>query len=327
MRRRAAEYSIIRKFITNDNSAERIMKTTLLFLLCAVLCFMLLPSRADSCACGCGVFQVGTRWMMVTSPGPRIFVQYSFLDQNQNWSNRQQVSPDLNADKLIRTSFYTLGMQYMLNREWGFMVETQLWDRYREGLDDADKPFTVRHVALGDTRLMAMYTGLSEDMSTGFSAGIKLPTGPINQTLLDRDTQVGTGTTDALFSAYQMGQEDGWGWFIQGAVSFPLAEHDGYKPGNDFNGAIGAHYDRLNSSSSIIPIASVVASIRGADGGSLADPENTGYSRIFFSPGVEVLFGDGFHFDIEFGIPIYSNIRGYQLISPWLLNTTVSYQF
>jgi hypothetical protein len=298
--------------------------TYVFFLFCT---YAFLPTDARACACGCGVFQVGTRWMMVTSPGPRIFVQYSFLNQNQNWSNMQQVSPDLNADKLIRTNFYTLGVQYMFNRDWGVMAETQVWDRYREGLDDNNQPFTIRHAAFGDTRLMAMYTGLSEDMSTSLGAGIKLPTGPISQTLLDRDTQIGTGTTDALFSAYQMGQEDGWGWFIQGLTDVPLGEHDGYKPGSDFNGAIGVHYDRLKSSSGIIPIASVVASFRGADSGSLADPDNTGYSRIFFSPGVEVPFGGRFHFDLEVGLPIYSNIRGYQLISPWLLNTTVSYQF
>ena len=83
----------------------------------------------------------------------------------------------------------------------------------------------------------------------------------------------------------------------------------------------------VSSSYSIIPIASVVASFRGSDSGPQADPDNTGFTRLFFSPGVEVIVGRGLHFDAEFGIPLYSNIRGYQLISPWLLNTTVSYQF
>jgi hypothetical protein len=171
-----------------------------------------------------------------------------------------------------------------------------------------------------------MYTGFSEDMSTAVMAGLKLPTGPIDQTLLDRDTQIGTGTTDALLSAYQMGQEGTWGWFVQGSLVYPLNEREGYKPGNDFNAAIGFHYDRLTSSSNIIPIASIVGSFRGSDSGDLSDPDNTGYSRIFFSPGLELIVGRGLHFDVEVGVPLYSNVHGYQLISPWLLNTSVSYQ-
>lgn len=301
------------------------MKTIVAVFLFTLFCLASMPSGALGCACGCGVFQVGTRWMMITSPGPRLFLQYSYLNQNQNWSNLKQVSSDLNSDKLIQTSFYTLGLQYMVDRDWGVMVQTQVWDRYGEGIDDDGNAFTVRHLAMGDTRLMGMYTGFSEDMSTALMIGVKLPTGPISQTLLDRDTQIGTGTTDALLSAYQMDQEVGWGWFVQGSLSYPLNNRDGYKPGNDFNCALGIHYDDL--SSTVIPMASLVASVRGGDSGLQADPDNTGYSRIFFSPGAEVILGRELHFDVEFGIPLYTNVRGYQLISPYLINTTLSYQF
>lgn len=303
------------------------MRTIGKILFCTLLSFTLLSCEALACACGCGVFQVGTRWMMMTAPGPRLFVQYSYLDQNQDWSNIQQASPDSNSDKHITTNFYTFGMQYMFNRDWGMMAAIPVWDRYMQGIDDDGNTFSVRHWGLGDIKLMGMYTGFSEDMSTAVMAGIKLPTGPFSQTLLDRDTQIGTGTTDALVSAYQMGQEDGWGWFVEGALIYPLNERGGYKPGNDFNAALGVHYDGLNSSPGIIPIASVVTSFRGSDSGPQADPANTGYSRILLAPGFEVIFGDGFHFDFEFGLPLYQNVRGYQLVAPWLLNTTLSYQF
>ncbi|MFI5253199.1 MAG: hypothetical protein ACHQQQ_12305 [Bacteroidota bacterium] len=303
------------------------MKTTFKIFLCAAFCFTILSPKALGCACGCGVFSVGTRWMMITSPGPRLFLQYSYLNQNQNWSGLQQASADLNSDKLIMTSFYTLGTQYMVNRDWGMMFGVPLWDRYRSGLDDNGDPFTVRHSSIGDIKVMGMYTGFSEDMSTAVMFGLKLPTGPISQTLLDRDTQIGTGTTDALLSAYQMGQEDGWGWFAQGSLSYPMNERDGYKPGNDFNAALGFHYDGLNSSFfNVVPIGSVVASVRGRDSGSLADPDNTGYTRIFFSPGVELILNRALHIDFEYGIPLYSNVNGNQLVSPMLFNSTLSYQ-
>ena len=264
---------------------------------------------------------------MVTSSGTRVFLQYSYLDQNQNWSGVGQTSADLNPDKLITTGFYTLGMQYMPNRDWGIMVGLPVWDRYREGVDDAGAAFSIHHWAFGDMKLMGMYTGFSEDMSTAVMAGLKLPTGPTSQSLLDRDTQIGTGTTDALLSGYQMGQMDEWGWFVEGSMSYPLNERDGYRPGNDFNAAVGFHYDALISSYSIAPMASIVTSFRSRDSGPQADADNTGYTRIFLSPGVEVILGRAVHFDFEFGIPLYSNINGYQLISPRLINSTLSYQF
>jgi hypothetical protein len=59
--------------------------------------------------------------------------------------------------------------------------------------------------SIGDIRLQGMYTGLSEDMSTGFTLGLKLPTGDWHYPPLDRDTQIGTGSTDLLFGAYHLG--------------------------------------------------------------------------------------------------------------------------
>lgn len=313
--------------ITRSFEKDSLVKTILNALLCVTICMASFPRTAIGCACGCSVFSVGTRWMMITSPGPRLFLQYSYLDQNRNWSNLRQASPDLNSDKLITTSFYTLGMQYMANRDWGVMVGVPLWDRYRNGIDDDGNTFTVRHRSIGDIKVMGMYTGFSEDMSTAVAAGLKLPTGPISENLLDRDTQIGTGTTDALLSAYQMDQKDGWGWYVQGSIVYPMNERDGYKPGYDFNAALGVHYDRLTSSFGVVPMASIVTSFRGRDSGSKADPDNTGYTRIFLSPGIEVVLAREVHFDLEFGLPLYSNINGYQLISPWLLNSTLSYQF
>jgi hypothetical protein len=284
------------------------------------------PSQASGCACGCSVYFVGTRWMMVTSPGTRLFFQYSYLDQSQNWSGLQRASSDLNSDKLITTSFYTLGMQCMVDRDWGLMVSVPVWDRYRSGIDDDGNAFSVRHRSIGDAKVMGMYTGFSDDMSTALSFGLKLPTGRFDETLLDRDTQIGSGTTDVLLSAYQMAQEQGWGWYVQGALVSPLSERNGYKPGNDFNAAVGFHYDGLSSSFGVVPIASIVASLRGRDSGSQADPENSGYTRLFASAGVEVVISNSIHLDFEAGLPLYSRVNGNQLVAPQLLNSTLSIQ-
>ncbi len=215
----------------------------------------------------------------------------------------------------------------MANRDWGVMVSVPLWDRYRDGIDELGNPFSVRHRSLGDAKIMGMYTGFSDDMSTGLTFGLKLPTGSFHQSLLDRDTQIGTGTTDGLLSAYQMAQEEGWGWFIQAALGYPLNERDGYKPGNELNAALGIHYDGWSSSIGVVPMASIVASLRGRDGGPQGDPTNTGYSRLFISAGVEVVLNNSLHFDFETGVPLASHVNGNQLLAPQLINSTLSYQF
>ncbi len=306
---------------------ELLTKTSVGVVLFAALSGLILHSQAKGCACGCGVYTVGTRWMMVTSPGPRLFLQYSYLDQNQNWAGLGESPATLNSDRLIKTGFFTFGGQYMFDRDWGIMAELPFWTRSWEGIGDNALGNSINHAAFGDVRVMGMYTGVSEDMSTALQAGVKIPTGPFTLSGLDRDLQIGTGTIDGLVSGYQMVPEDGWGLFAQISADFPLNERSGYKPGTELNGAIGGHYEGLLSDFNIVPIVSIIGSFRGRDSGVQADPDNTGYTRIFFSPGIEVILADAIHLNFDFGIPLYSNVNGNQLLSRWLINSVVSYQF
>ena len=58
---------------------------------------------------------------------------------------------------------------------------------------------------IGDIRIMGMYTGLSEDMSTGLLAGAKFPSGSWTYPHANRDTQIGSGSADLLLGAYHLG--------------------------------------------------------------------------------------------------------------------------
>ncbi len=84
-----------------------------------------------------------------------------------------------------------------------------------------------------------MYTGLSEDMSLGLLAGFKLPTGDHTYNDFDRDTSLGTGSTDLLLGAYKIGnlprqignvgltfRDRPFNWYIQAAYEYPL-HHNG----------------------------------------------------------------------------------------------------
>ena len=143
------------------------------------------PAAALACACGCNVFTVGARWTMPTSTGFGGFLQYNYMDQARNWGNWRSAPADANSDQEIRTNFYTLGFQYMPDRDWGIMAEAPVWNRYFRTINDNGNLASATHTSFGDVRLMGMYTGLSEDMSTGLQFGLKLPTGAFNESLLD----------------------------------------------------------------------------------------------------------------------------------------------
>ena len=64
-----------------------------------------------------------------------------------------------------------------------------------------------------------MYTGFFKDMSTGVIFGLKLPTGTFTRPPgIDRDSQIGTGSTDLLLGAFHRGLltgDNAWQYFGQ----------------------------------------------------------------------------------------------------------------
>lgn len=292
----------------------------------AALAALLVASRARACACGCSVFTVGQRWQMPIQSGFSAFFQYSFMDQSQNWHGSSSASAALNADQDIRTHFLTFGARYMFNRAWGVMARLPVWERYLRTTDATGRIVSAEHLSLSDATLMGLFTGLSDDMSTGLELGVKLPTGPHQLSGFDPDTQPGYGSTSLLVGAYHIDQETDWGWWAQALVRNALYAYQNYRPGNSYNVSIGAHYDALKNFH-VVPSLNLIASIRSSDGGSAADPANTGFFRFFAAPGVEVLLWRGLNVYGEFEIPVYTYTHGYQLVAPWLVSATLSYDF
>src|SRR5271154_94625 len=84
--------------------------------LALLLGVVLAPSVGWACACGCGVFDVGTSSMFPEGQGGMVFLEYDYQDQNQNWHGTSSAPAANNDDKEIRTHFVTLGLQYMFDR-------------------------------------------------------------------------------------------------------------------------------------------------------------------------------------------------------------------
>jgi hypothetical protein len=269
-----------------------------------------------------------------------LFAEYDYMDQNMNWHNESPAPAGNNGDHDIRTDFTTLGLQYMFNRSWGAQVELPYDFRHYEATGGGG---STSWSTVGDLRLEGIYTGFFPDMSAGVTFGLKLPTA--NDThdmtsILDRDTELGTGSTDILLGGYYRhtlnSVAHGLFWFAQAQLDVPVLIQGGYRPGVELDVALGLYYQGLSLGKvKITPVAQVIPSERTSDTGSWAsgganDPPvgevDSGYQRVLLSPGIE--------FDIH-PVMIYADVefdalqvsRGNQLVAPELFKVVVSYAF
>ncbi|MGD0189554.1 MAG: hypothetical protein ABSD74_02315 [Rhizomicrobium sp.] len=322
------------------------------------------PQAADACACGCGIFDVGANVLagMPTEADGSVSVwfRYSYMNQNQNWEGNAKAPASDNGDKEINTSFYTVGGEYRISSDWTVMAELPVYDRSLTTTDDGqgsvtgvpNSVYTGRIVALGDLQLTGMYTGISNDMSSGLTFGVKLPTGdytgptgPAGGTEFDRDSLPGTGSTDLMFGGYHVGQfapDSLFGYFVQARYQFAVltsSNVDGsYRPGNELDGAAGVTYDfgPRGPFADVLPLLQILSSWRDHDTGTGADPLNSGYRRVLIAPGIQVRLNN-LRFYADVAKPIYQDTNSAsslaeegtagQLVAGTLYKLQVSYDF
>ena len=301
----------------------------------AVVAALLSPGAAWACACGCGVFDVATSSMLPDRLGGTAFLNYDYQNQNRNQSGTSFAPSADNTDKQIQTSFTSLGLQYMFNRSWGVQGELPYWFRaFKTDIGSPGSPDIVSRSwnGLGDIRLKGIYTGFTPDLSAGLTFGLKLPTGSYNRDgdIVDRDTQIGTGSTDFLlggFYRHNLTEDGKFTWFSQAELDVPFLVQDGYRPGAELDAATGIYYSGLSVGHvHITPIAQVIGSWRGRDNGENAAPDDSGYQRILLSPGIEFhVHPVKIYADAE--LPVYANVKGNQLVAPVLVKVSISYMF
>lgn len=305
-----------------------------ILLLCGFL-FLVLPELASACACGCGIFDVQTGNMFPTGAGGTVWAEYDFMNQNQNWSGTSSAPSADNGDKRIRTNFLTLGGQYMFNRDWGVMAEVPYWDRDFATADSVGDVVGLHNGAIGDVRVRGIYSGFSPDMSSGITFGLKLPTGDYSHQNpdqnWDRDTEIGTGSTDVLLGVYHLGKltaDNRFSWFVNANVDQPVLLTAGYRPGSEFDTAGGIYYNRWKLGGfRFAPVAQVVGALHLSDRGPAANPDDSGYKRVMFSPGFEVDTPDGWHLFTDVSVPVYQQMIGNQLVASELFLVRVGHDF
>ena len=316
-------------------------KTCRRLLVAVVFLIGLTPSLTWACACGCSVFDVGTPSLIPNGAGGTVWFEYDFMNQYINWHATQPSSGVNNDDKQIKTHFLNVGAQYMFNRNWGMMLTVPYTIRTFRTQGDGNDINQYNHANFGDVRIWGMYTGLSEDMSLGLLAGFKLPTGDHTYNDFDRDTSIGTGSTDLLLGAYKIGnlpkrigninlafRDRPFNWFLQLQYEYPFATTGNYTPGKEFNGALGLYYNfgQVGPLKELAPMLTLLGSNRTHDLGNEADPPNSGYDRLLIAPGGEIRLGIlRLYADVEF--PVFQFVNGYQLTTPYLIKTILSYDF
>ncbi len=301
----------------------------------ALLFIVIAPRLAWACACGCGIFDVGTSSLFPSESGGLVYFEYDFSDQYSNWVDAHSSRLANNDDKVIRSSFFTVGGQYMFNRSWGVMLQIPYTDRYFKTTEDDGSIQSFQHSALGDIRLEAMYTGFSEDMSTGIRFGVKFASGDFTYPNFDRDTEIGSGSTDVLLGVYHIGnlpityKDRPFNWYAQTLLDQPFWTQQQYQPGTEVDSAVGALYnfgEVLAPLKEIAPVLSLINGWRNSDHGANANPNNSGYARLYIAPGFETMISViRIYADVE--IPVYQWVEGNQLVAPVLLKTIISYDF
>jgi hypothetical protein len=168
-------------------------------------------------------------------------------------------------------------------------------------------------------------------MSTGIVFGVKLPTGDSTYAGFDRDTSIGSGSTDLLLGGYHAGAlaaDNAWSWFAQGMWQHALAQRGAYRPGDEIDAAAGVDYSKgfIAGAAAITPTLELLVSQRAHDSGSASNAPNSGYARLFVAPGAELdLAAWKLYGAVE--IPVAQHFNGNQLAASALFKFTVGYSF
>ncbi|MGH8401223.1 MAG: hypothetical protein ACRESU_08990, partial [Gammaproteobacteria bacterium] len=273
----------------------------------------------------------GTSSLLPTGAGGTAYFEYDYMNQDRNWNGTSSAPLADNGDKDIRSDFYTAGLQYMFNRDWGIHISVPYTQRSFTTTLDAGGIGTFDHGAIGDIRVVGVYSGFSDDMSSGLTFGLKLANGDYTYQGFDRDTSIGTGTTNLLFGGYHQGNLNAintWSWFVQGQFDRAFNTRAGYRPGSELDAAAGTYYTGwdVGARGTLAPVLQMVVSNRWRDSGANADPDNSGYQRVLAAPGLEYDNGKfRIYADVEF--PVYQKVNGDQLVAPRLYKLIVSYSF
>ncbi|WP_124949732.1 TonB-dependent receptor [Sulfuriferula thiophila] len=298
---------------------------------------LLIPVPALACSsCGCTLSPVWENQGMSTQAGLRMDLRYDYVNQDQmRHGSGVASSADIatalangtvgETEQYTKNHYYTLGADYMFNRDWGVNLQVPYIDRDHGTLGAGDTDTSYSHTqSLGDIKLIGRYQGFFPDAKTGMMLGLKLPTGkqdynfssgPMAGMPLDRSLQPGTGSTDLIVGAYHFDTlTPTLDWFAQALYQTAMDTRNDYRPGNALNLNLGVRYTGFGN---IMPQLQLNAQTRSSDSGANADPANTGGKLAYLSPGATIKVSDNIKVYGFVQLPVYQYVEGLQLAPRW----------
>jgi hypothetical protein len=276
------------------------------------IAFAAFASTANA-SCGTAFCSVNTQWDtqgLSSNEGLRIDVRYSYAKADQFRSGSSKITPEEPSgsdeeieDKRTVNQILDIDAEYTINPRWNIElgVPVVMRDHTHTFDSSVSAPFTqeAKFDSLGDIRVVAKYKfDLGSITSgSGIRLGVKLPTGAIDKTMtppdpadptvpypLERSSQPGTGSTDAILGAYYFRSypEKEWGWFASAQAQSAVSTRDDYRPGRILGLDLGVHRSLSPSLSGLLQLN---AQYRSRDTGGNANPASGGYSWNL-SPGL-----------------------------------------
>ena len=320
-----------------------------------------LASNPAVSSCGSSFCSANTSWDtqgLASDEGVRIDLRYSYSKANQLRAGSSKITPLAPSssdteieDKRTINQVVNFDADYAINSSWNIALGVPLVMRDHTHTFDSSVsgPFTQQaaFTTLGDVRVVGKYKFDMGSMlsGSGIRFGLKLPTGAINKTMtppdpanpttpyvLERSSQPGTGSTDAILGAYYFRNlpDAHWGWFASGQAQSAITIRDHYRTGRELTFDLGAHYVISPSLNGLLQFN---AQYRQRDSGSNANVASGGYT-LSVSPGLSYALTPQtqVYGVLQIALRQYVNTdpadpASGQLTAPWSLVLGVSHRF
>jgi hypothetical protein len=284
-------------------------------------------------SCGSAFCNVNTNWVASlppSGPGTRVDLHFEYINQDQPRAGNKDIAigqiPQHHDEVKTINRNTILRIDHNFDENWGMTVRLPLINREHEHIHNhrgAKLLESWDFTRLGDIVVAGRYQIQAEHPANvyGVTWGVKLPTGSIQANNgqgqpAERSLQPGTGTTDAVISAFwndTLPIPDS-GWFTQLVGDVPFNSKAGYRPGNQLFFDIGYTYHPLDK---LVLSLQLNMRIKGRDSGPEAEPNDSGGRFVALSPGVSYAVLDNTHLYGYVQVPIYQYVNGVQLTAKW----------
>jgi hypothetical protein len=314
----------------------------------SITSILLLATASASANCGsafCSINSNTETQFDTQNPGIGVNLRYEFVDLDQPREGKNKVGargePEEHDELETTNHNLILGFDYGFGDHWAIGVQlpflkrthTHIHNPSEAEAEEGEEPEreTWNFSGIGDVRAVGRYQTDVGDSSVGFQVGVKLPTGARDGRndggeLAERTLQLGTGSTDLIVGAFAKGNvgEMPLRWFVQTQWQHAIATKDEFRPGDDVSVDIGLRYLVTDALSANLQLNS---RFKRRDRGANAEPEESGGTYLYLSPGVSYAFAGGLHVSFYVQVPLYQNVNGIQLTQSTSYVAALSYRF